>query len=70
MPRRPTPKWVVAVRRLRAGRRLLCRKLRGCRAASAAVVPVDLHIPGCPPSPTALLQGLLALLERRAPGAP
>jgi NADH:ubiquinone oxidoreductase subunit B-like Fe-S oxidoreductase len=26
-------------------------------------VPVDLHIPGCPPSPTALLGGLLALLE-------
>jgi Ni,Fe-hydrogenase III small subunit len=27
------------------------------------VVPVDLHIKGCPPSPTALLQGLLALLQ-------
>jgi len=25
-------------------------------------VPVDLHIPGCPPSPTALLEGLLAVL--------
>ena len=28
------------------------------------VVPVDLHIPGCPPTPTAMLRGLLALLER------
>src|ERR1035441_4988349 len=28
------------------------------------VVPVDLHIAGCPPRPTAMLQGLLALLER------
>jgi Ni,Fe-hydrogenase III small subunit len=27
------------------------------------VVPVDLHIRGCPPSPTELLQGLLALLQ-------
>jgi NADH:ubiquinone oxidoreductase subunit B-like Fe-S oxidoreductase len=27
------------------------------------VVPVDLHITGCPPSPNQLLQGLLALLE-------
>ena len=27
------------------------------------VVPVDLHIRGCPPRPTALLAGLLALLE-------
>jgi NADH:ubiquinone oxidoreductase subunit B-like Fe-S oxidoreductase len=25
---------------------------------------VDLHIVGCPPDPTTLLQGLLALLER------
>ncbi|RMD48915.1 MAG: hydrogenase, partial [Alphaproteobacteria bacterium] len=24
---------------------------------------VDLHIPGCPPEPAALLEGLLALLE-------
>jgi NADH:ubiquinone oxidoreductase subunit B-like Fe-S oxidoreductase len=29
-------------------------------------VPVDLHIRGCPPEPTTLLQGLLALLERVA----
>jgi len=27
------------------------------------VLPVDLHIRGCPPSPIALLKGLLALLE-------
>ena len=31
-----------------------------------AVLPVDLAIPGCPPSPTALLEGLLALLEAQA----
>ena len=27
------------------------------------VVPVDLHIRGCPPDPVALLKGLLALME-------
>ena len=29
----------------------------------ASVVPVDLVIPGCPPSPAALLKGLLALMR-------
>jgi Ni,Fe-hydrogenase III small subunit len=28
-----------------------------------AVLPVDLLIPGCPPSPAQLLEGLLSLLE-------
>jgi Ni,Fe-hydrogenase III small subunit len=58
----PAPKWVVA-----AGD---CALDGGCFAGSYAVVggvsevvPVDLHIPGCPPSPTRLLEGLLALLE-------
>ncbi len=57
----PDPKWVVAVG--------ACALDGGIFKASyavtggvAAVVPVDLHIPGCPPTPTALLQGLLALL--------
>jgi len=27
------------------------------------VIPVDLHIHGCPPSPVKLLSGLLALFE-------
>jgi Ni,Fe-hydrogenase III small subunit len=31
-----------------------------------AVLPVDLLIPGCPPSPAQLLEGLLALLEAEA----
>ena len=58
----PDPKWVVAVGD--------CARNGGVFAGSAAcvggvseVLPVDLHIPGCPPSPTALLKGLLALLQ-------
>src|SRR5277367_553580 len=59
----PDPKWVVAIGD--------CARDGGCFAGSYAVVggvseviPVDLHIPGCPPTPTAMLRGLLALLER------
>jgi NADH:ubiquinone oxidoreductase subunit B-like Fe-S oxidoreductase len=33
------------------------------------VIPVDLHISGCPPTPMAMLRGLLALLERADTGA-
>ena len=64
----PNPKWVVAVGD--------CARDGGCFAGSYAVVggvsqvvPVDLHIPGCPPPPTAILQGLLSLLDRAARNA-
>jgi len=57
----PSPKWVVAVGD--------CALDGGCFAGSyavvggvAAVVPVHLHVPGCPPPPRAILEGLLALL--------
>src|SRR3984893_10116543 len=58
----PDPKWVVAVGD--------CGVDGGVFAASsavvggvAAVIPVDLVITGCPPSPTRLLTGLLSLFK-------
>ena len=61
----PDPKWVVAVGD--------CAIDGGVFAGSYAVkggvsrvVPVDLHIRGCPPRPIQLLEGLLALLEAGA----
>jgi Ni,Fe-hydrogenase III small subunit len=29
------------------------------------VIPVDAYIPGCPPTPTVLLQGILKTIEKR-----
>jgi Ni,Fe-hydrogenase III small subunit len=29
----------------------------------SSVVPVDLRIPGCPPAPIAMLEGLIALVD-------
>ena len=58
----PDPKWVVAVGD--------CGADAGVFAGSyavvggvASVIPVDLVIRGCPPSPTDLLRGLLTLLR-------
>jgi Ni,Fe-hydrogenase III small subunit len=58
----PNPKWVVAVG--------ACAVDGGIFGGSYAVVggvrdvvPVDLHIRGCPPSPGELLKGLMALLD-------
>ena len=58
----PDPKWVVAVGGCAADGGIF-KGSYACVGGVSDVVPVDLHIAGCPPSPTALLQGLLALLE-------
>ena len=63
----PSPKWVVAVGDCAADGGMFAGSY-ACVGGVSAVVPVDLHIRGCPPSPTALLKGLLALLESAAAG--
>ena len=57
----PSPKWVIA-----SG---ACARdghvFKGSYAVIgglSGVLPVDIHIPGCPPSPMTLLKGFLALM--------
>ena len=58
----PDPKWVVGVGDCAANGGIFAGAYAVAGGVSA-VVPVDLHIRGCPPTPLQLLRGLLALLE-------
>jgi len=58
----PAPKWVVAVGDCAAGHGLFADSYATVGSV-ADVLPVDLHIRGCPPDPTTLLKGLLTLME-------
>ena len=59
----PNPKWVIAV-----GDCAVCGGEFGvsyaCCGAVANVIPVDVVIPGCPPTPETLVKGLLGLMKR------
>lgn len=61
----PDPKWVIAVGDCALAGGLFAGSY-ACVGGVSSAIPVDLHIPGCPPSPTALLEGLLALIEKSA----
>ncbi|MSP66938.1 MAG: NADH-quinone oxidoreductase subunit NuoB [Alphaproteobacteria bacterium] len=61
----PAPKWVVAVGDCGVDGGVF-RGSAACVGGVSAVLPVDLRIPGCPPTPLDLLKGLLALLEGQA----
>ncbi|MBS0518235.1 MAG: NADH-quinone oxidoreductase subunit B family protein [Proteobacteria bacterium] len=59
----PEPKWVVALGDCAVN----CGVFAGSNAVAGAVsdvVPVDLHIGGCPPEPLEIVKGLLALMEK------
>jgi Ni,Fe-hydrogenase III small subunit len=61
----PDPKWVVAVGGCARDGGLF-RGSYGVVGGAEEVIPVDLHIPGCPPRPIDLLAGLIALVETAA----
>ncbi len=56
------PKWVAAA----GDCAMNCGVFAGspaCVGPVSAVIPVDVHIPGCPPPPLELLRGLLTLVD-------
>jgi Ni,Fe-hydrogenase III small subunit len=58
----PDPKWVVAVGDCAVDGGIFAGSY-AVEGGASRVVPVDLHIRGCPPTPEELLKGLIALLE-------
>jgi len=58
----PEPKWVIAAGDCACNGCVFADSY-ACVGRVDEVLNVDLHIPGCPPCPEALLKGLLALLE-------
>ena len=62
----PDPKLVVAVGDCGCSGGIFGESYASCGPV-ASVIPVDVAVPGCPPSPTALLQGIRAAIRTVAP---
>jgi Ni,Fe-hydrogenase III small subunit len=58
----PEPKWVVAVGDCGCTGGMFGESYASCGRVSN-VIPVDVEVPGCPPTPLALLQGILAAVS-------
>jgi Ni,Fe-hydrogenase III small subunit len=65
----PDPKLVIAAGECACGGGIFGESYATIGAVSK-LLPVDVAIPGCPPSPTALLRGILAAISAFAPKAP
>ena len=64
----PNPKWVIAM-----GDCASCTGVFNNYALIQGVdkiVPVDVHVPGCPPRPEALMEGIVRLPENVMAGVP
>ena len=62
----PDPKLVVAVGDCGCSGGIFGESYASCGRV-ANVIPVDVAVPGCPPPPMVLLQGILAAISKAAP---
>ena len=63
----PDPKLVVAVGECGCNGGIFGESYASCGAV-ANVIPVDVGVPGCPPAPLAILEGILTAVSARASG--
>jgi Ni,Fe-hydrogenase III small subunit len=61
----PEPRLVVAVGACAVGGGVFAQTY-AAHGSAEAVLPVDVFVPGCPPRPQAIIQGLLTAVGRRA----
>jgi Ni,Fe-hydrogenase III small subunit len=61
----PEPKWVVAGGDCGCSGGMFGESYASCGKVSN-VIPVDVEVPGCPPTPMSLLQGILAAVSSRS----
>ncbi len=59
----PDPKLVVAIGDCGCDAGVFGKSYASCGAVSD-VVPVDVRVPGCPPTPLAMMQGILAAVRQ------
>jgi Ni,Fe-hydrogenase III small subunit len=64
----PGPKWVVAAGTCALDGGIFSRSY-ACVGGVSDVIPVDVRVPGCPPTPVALLKALLALMTSPRSGS-
>jgi NADH-quinone oxidoreductase subunit B len=61
----PNPKWCIAMGNCAiSGGPFEYEEQYAIVPGADLIVPVDIHIPGCPPRPEALIQGILALEDK------
>jgi len=63
----PNPKWVVAIGHCACTGGIFGQTYATLGAVNK-IIPVDVEVPGCPPDPNAILQGILTAIQQKKRG--